>query len=241
MEDYTNLKQDEMEEYVDDKKVELEGRQDETIDYISQFKYAGTYQNDRQYKRFNTVKFRGNMYLALQDVKGNDPTDIRYWVKIADNGDKVNWRGTWSAIINYNQLDMVRYDGSVYICDIANYDKVPAINDNYWKLVIDNRDRVQSQHYQNFKDINLHITHSMDRLPMAQLIGTNGYGKGGFGMFGVRNEYNIPTIVERTGTNIIKIFATETLSGKPTITQVKQNEYEVKYPNEQKAMKLYLY
>jgi collagen triple helix repeat protein len=49
-------------------------------------------------------------------------------------GQGYNWRGAWSSVTSYNPYDTVSYQGSSYVCTIANTNQLPT-NLSYWNLM----------------------------------------------------------------------------------------------------------
>lgn len=48
----------------------------------------GAYSADKQYARLDIVEYEGSSYCALDDTKGNLPTNDNYWQRIAKKGEK---------------------------------------------------------------------------------------------------------------------------------------------------------
>ena len=247
---YIDTKQQEMQDYVDVKTTELttkqttsintmETKKQEMLNEVGKFSYKGIYSKITQYYKWNTVKFRGNVYLCIADVLGSDPTNELYWLKIADNGDKVNWRGTWTQVGEYKHLDMVTYNNDLYVCKLDNYNKNPELETVFWEVILTNKNN-DKNHYVNYKNGRFTLNHNLGEFPLVQAIVQVSYGHSGYGMFGVNNTYQLDNIVEYIDANSMKIHFAEEFKGTPTVTQTKPREFTITYSNETYPIKLIL-
>ncbi len=53
---------------------------------LSEWKMAGEYDDETEYKRFNMVHYERSLYQAVQDTAGNDPSNEYYWSMMAQHG-----------------------------------------------------------------------------------------------------------------------------------------------------------
>jgi hypothetical protein len=106
------------------------------------FQYKGDYVSTTLYKTFNTVRYNGEIYMALQDTQGNLPTDETKWLKIASKGDKgergipgigLTFIGDYDNAFAYNVNNAVNYSNKIYYCIQASIGHLPT-DTNYWKL-----------------------------------------------------------------------------------------------------------
>ena len=238
--DYVNLKKDEITTTSNNAIITIDTKKQETLDELGKFTYRGAYNKNTQYYQWNTVKFRGNMYLCLVDSANNEPTNQNYWVKIADNGDAVKWRGTWSQVIQYKHLDMVIYDNAVYMCVLDNFNKLPETENSYWNLIITNRNDVKNQYYTDYKDGGFTLEHNLNEFPLIQAITKNTYGHGGYGLFTTNSRYQLNNIVEYVDSNKIKIYFVEKFKGMATLQQLSSRKFKLSYTGEDEDIEIHL-
>lgn len=248
---FVENKQREMNQYTDNKKTEINREQSNAIETINQkrqevleevgkFYYRGIYSKIVQYYRWNTVKFRGNVYLCFTDTINNDPTNEAFWIRIADNGDKVVLRGTWTQIGEYKHLDMVTYNNNLYMCELDNYNKNPELETSFWRLIMSNRNNDRNNHYTNYRNGKFTLNHNLGEYPLVQAIVNVTYGHSGYGMFGMNSTYQLDNIVEYIDANSCKIHFAEEFKGTPTITQNKPREFTITYSNDASSIKVIL-
>lgn len=107
-------------EYIDLKKAEVQ-------EEIDKFKYQGTYNNTKQYFERNIVDFNdgstNQSYMALENVKGIEPTDNTKWLKLTIQGVKgergadgmdLKFQGAYDENKVYNKKDGVQYGGFMF-------------------------------------------------------------------------------------------------------------------------------
>ena len=81
--------------------------------------WRGNWQTETVYGIGNIVKYNGYIYICIENhtsvILANLglPNDIANWSLLATTYD---WKNTWTADFDYNLGDVVRYNGTVYIC-----------------------------------------------------------------------------------------------------------------------------
>ena len=81
--------------------------------------WRGNWQTETVYGIGNIVKYNGYIYICTENhtsvILANLglPNDIANWSLLATTYD---WKNTWSTDFDYNLGDVVRYNGTVYIC-----------------------------------------------------------------------------------------------------------------------------
>ena len=84
------------------------------------YSWKGDWTTDTFYPEGAIVKFKGYLYLSIADHTSTDnnnlglPADIINWELYAEG---YNWLNAWSTSTYYNLGDLVRYNGTTYICN----------------------------------------------------------------------------------------------------------------------------
>jgi hypothetical protein len=111
---------------------------------IDNYKYIGNWNNNTQYRIYNIVTYSDKHYIYINNTpsSGIPVSNLNYWVQFDLKGEKgadgigINFKGTWSSSISYNNLDGVYYDGAIWCCKITNTNQVPNSSSSYWENVI---------------------------------------------------------------------------------------------------------
>jgi hypothetical protein len=108
------------------------------------YQFKGEYNSSTTYKIFNTVRYNGEIYMALVDTLANIPTDTTKWLKISGKGDKgdqgvaglgLSYIGDYSSTYAYNVGNAVTYNNKIYYCTQTSIGNIPT-NTTYWKEFI---------------------------------------------------------------------------------------------------------
>ncbi|HZJ99248.1 MAG TPA: hypothetical protein VFC79_04555 [Tissierellaceae bacterium] len=142
---FVDYKKDEMDNYVDDAKDELQHN-------IDQFDNKKEYFPTKQYYKNNFVEFDDGSgtktYIAVEDNKGKEPTDIDYWRMLTITGAKgekgadaigLRFKGTWDGEITYDENDGVQYGGVLFASLVDfNEGNEPNLSEDteYWGKAI---------------------------------------------------------------------------------------------------------
>ena len=92
--------------------------------------WKGDWQSGVDYGIGNIVKFKGYVYRCISNhtsvvvVNIGLPGDITNWTLIATTYD---WKNTWATGVYYNLGDVVRYNGTVYICSTKHRSALDTI------------------------------------------------------------------------------------------------------------------
>lgn len=104
--------------------------------------WCGKYVEGVSYKVDDVVEYNGSTYICIQD-KDNDQaptTHPDYWqlfVAKGEDGRSFTWRGEWASSEEYKVDDVVKYNGSSYICILdAKNEREPIENINFWELFV---------------------------------------------------------------------------------------------------------
>jgi hypothetical protein len=88
------------------------------------------------YKVGEIVRRDGQLYVAIADNTGNDPTDTSAWQLLIPG---VQWRNTWALTTAYAPGDIVTYNGTAYVCKQlhnATTSNTPLIDNTFTSLMI---------------------------------------------------------------------------------------------------------
>ena len=104
--------------------------------------WKGTWSNNTIYNAYDAVYYNGSAYICIvsSGQLGTLPTNTIYWNLLAlqgiagTNGSGLNWKGNWNSTTNYSIYDAVSYNGSSYICILANTGQA-LTNTAYWNLL----------------------------------------------------------------------------------------------------------
>ena len=132
---FVTEKTNEIKEFVNNKKTEIQGE-------IDKFKDLGLWSNTKQYYAKNMVHYEGNTYLAKKDNVGVTPvvTDNDTWQLMTIKGDtgySVNLqpRGDFNISTNYQKHDIVNYKGNLYYSK-KEVNGVYPTNEDSWSLFL---------------------------------------------------------------------------------------------------------
>lgn len=102
--------------------------------HAANFYFAGSYDPDRIYEKFNIVIYQGAAYICIETTKGNAPTDDRYWLRLSG----FNWKGIYSDSQQYLSGDFVTNEErtTVYLAIKDSLGKDLA-DTEYWAPIID--------------------------------------------------------------------------------------------------------
>jgi len=138
MTSFVNTKKSEVDSYINTETTQFDNK-------LNRFSYQGVYDSNTQYYQWNTVKYNGSTYLAIQDSIGKAPTLTTYWAKMADKGDKgdqglagmgLTFRGAYNSTTTYNPEDAVEYNGSVYFAVNQVVGETPNVDSPNWDLFL---------------------------------------------------------------------------------------------------------
>jgi len=146
-------------------KDETEGyilqKQNEFQEEIDKFTYIGVYSSSNQYYQNNIVEFfdgaTTQLFLALQDTLGNEPTNSAYWRKLTLQGPEgaqgadgvgLSFKGEWDSGTTYDKDNGVQYGGILFASLIdGNFDNTPNLSGDteYWSRVLNVNIKVARQ------------------------------------------------------------------------------------------------
>lgn len=209
---------------------------------FDKFQSQGNYSPTITYSKYNIVIYNNDTYMSLQDNNLNHQPDTSsgYWNLIAKSGDKgssIHLRGTYSPIIQYKQLDIVKYQNNLYIAKQDNMNIIP-VDGLIWELILTNNDDYINTAY--YYDSGIEINHGLNTYPDILAITKNNFGHGGFGLFTIYSDYKIENTIEYIDSNTIKIYFVEKFSGIPTVVKVGDKHYSVQYSQEDDPINIYL-
>lgn len=106
--------------------------------------WRGNWQTSTVYGIGNIVKYNGYVYRCTANHTSiilaslGLPNDIANWTLLATTYD---WKNTWTVNFNYNLGDVVRYNGTVYICIQKHLSAATAAlgledNQSSWEIVV---------------------------------------------------------------------------------------------------------
>lgn len=114
---------------------------------INQFEYKGTWASGSSYVQNNIVDYTVSglklLYIALSNVpSGTLPTNTTYWRQLTVQGatgltgDGLSYRGEWNNTSTYAVNDAVTRDNAIYMATVANTNRDPVSNPDYWQVVV---------------------------------------------------------------------------------------------------------
>ena len=143
---FVNIKQTEMNTYVDTKKTEMQTE-------INKFNNKGTFNISAQYYKNNFVDFNdgssNQTYICLQNCIGKEPSsNPLFWRKLTIQGQKgkdgvgigLKMRGAWNDGTMYNKDDAIQYGGILFASLVdSNLNNTPNPNQDteFWAKAID--------------------------------------------------------------------------------------------------------
>lgn len=81
--------------------------------------------------RDEIFQFRVNNATRIIEFRvGDFPDAVTGWIPL-DNGNVIRWRGDYATATAYDQTDLVKYAGSVYICTANHTSSTPAPGSNF--------------------------------------------------------------------------------------------------------------
>ena len=103
-------------------------------------KWKGDYSAIVSYIPNDMVRYSEAVYLCTQSALNHLPTETDYFAKMIEygtdgingiNGTSFTWRGEYLGGSTYNPKDVIKYNGSVYVCVNQTAGNLPT-NVSYW-------------------------------------------------------------------------------------------------------------
>ena len=108
--------------------------------------WKGDYNTASSYVPNDLIRYNEVIYICIKSSMGNLPTDTNYFYEFVQNGTNGTngvsfvWRDTFQAGISYVQNDVVKYNGSVYMCVAPTSGNLPT-NTSYFSLMCSSGDQ----------------------------------------------------------------------------------------------------
>ena len=102
-------------------------------------KWEGAWSSAKSYIIGDGVAHNGSSYVCTVAHTNHEPPNSSFWDLLAAKGSQGEmglvgtWEGTWSDSKAYVVGNCVEYNGSSYMCILANTGQLPT-NENYWDL-----------------------------------------------------------------------------------------------------------
>ena len=99
--------------------------------------WCGNYSATVYYAINSIVYYNGSAYICISGCLGQVPTNALSWDVFAQSGSSsISWQGVYSSTSAYVINNIVYYNGSSYICILANTGHLPT-NATYWNLIVE--------------------------------------------------------------------------------------------------------
>jgi hypothetical protein len=92
----------------------------------------GVWNHTLTYTKGSLVTYKDYTWVAINNSRGKYPMKFsEYWFQLCKQEKKIK-TGNWVNSINYDNSDIVIYNGAIWICTLSNINKPPTISSIYW-------------------------------------------------------------------------------------------------------------